>query len=96
MGSRRTHTDRIERLRDAGVTESELSRLSSPIGLDLGAATPEETAISILAEVIALRRVGSGMRLGQISGPIHPSEPDRTDSRDLPGTATGNRQVSGT
>lgn len=75
MGSRRTHRDRIERLRAAGVTESELARLSSPIGLDLGAATPEETAISILAEIIALRRGGSGIRLGRISGPIHRPAP---------------------
>ncbi|MDZ7911953.1 MAG: XdhC family protein [Rhodococcus sp. (in: high G+C Gram-positive bacteria)] len=71
MGSRRTHIDRMERLRAAGVTKSQLSRLSSPIGLDLGAATPEETAISILAEVIALRREGSGRRLRSLAGPIH-------------------------
>ncbi|MEU4837864.1 XdhC family protein [Nocardia testacea] len=83
MGSRRTHNDRVERLRGAGVTEAELSRLSSPIGLDLGAATPEETAVSILAEVIALRRGGSGMPLGRMAGPIHPPEPDPADSRVL-------------
>ncbi|NKY34987.1 XdhC/CoxI family protein [Nocardia speluncae] len=76
MGSRRTHTDRMARLRAAGSTESELSRLSSPIGLDLGAATPEETAVSILAEVIALRRGGSGHRLGRTTGPIHLPAPD--------------------
>ena len=46
MGSRKTHDERLERLRDAGLTESELGRLSSPIGLDLGARTPEETAVS--------------------------------------------------
>jgi xanthine dehydrogenase accessory factor len=87
MGSRRTHTDRMERLRATGVTEAELSRLSSPIGLDLGAATPEETAVSILAEVIALRRGGSGRRLGHIAGPIHPPEPADTNHRDLLDTA---------
>ncbi|WP_063128574.1 XdhC family protein [Nocardia fusca] len=87
MGSRRTHTDRMERLRAAGVTEAELSRLSSPIGLDLGAATPEETAVSILAEVIALRRGGSGRRLGRIAGPIHPPEPADMNLRDLLDTA---------
>jgi xanthine dehydrogenase accessory factor len=71
MGSRRTHDDRIARLREAGLTEEELSRLSSPIGLDLGARTPEETAISIAAEIIAGRWGGSGQRLGIIDGRIH-------------------------
>lgn len=87
MGSRRTHTDRMARLRAAGVTESELSRLSSPIGLDLGAATPEETAVSILAEIIALRRGGSGQRLGRSAGPIHPPQPGPLDDRNLLDTA---------
>ena len=71
MGSRRTHDDRIARLREAGVTDAELSRLSSPIGLDLGARTPEETAISIAAEIIALRWGGQGRRLIEEDGPIH-------------------------
>ena len=71
MGSRRTHDDRLERLREAGVTEKEIDRLSSPIGLDLGARTPEETAISIAAEIIAGRWGGSGERLAGIGGPIH-------------------------
>lgn len=71
MGSRRSHLDRVDRLRAAGVTDAELARLSAPIGLDLGAQTPEETAISILAEIIALRRGGSGRRLGGLTGPIH-------------------------
>ena len=53
MGSRRTHEDRMARLREAGLTDDELARLSRPIGLDLGARTPEETAISIAAEIIA-------------------------------------------
>src|SRR3954468_2563776 len=71
MGSRRTHEDREARLREAGLTEEELGRLSSPIGLDLGARTPEETAISIAAEVIAGRWGGTGGRLATREGRIH-------------------------
>jgi xanthine dehydrogenase accessory factor len=71
MGSRRTHDDRLERLREAGLGEDEIGRLSSPIGLDLGARTPEETAVSIAAEIIALRWGGHGERLAELSGPIH-------------------------
>ncbi|UUW89841.1 XdhC family protein [Pimelobacter simplex] len=71
MGSRRTHDDRMERLREAGLTEDELGRLRSPIGLDLGARTPEETAISIAAEIVAGRWGGSGEPLGTRSGRIH-------------------------
>src|SRR6188472_47325 len=71
MGSRRTHDDRLTRLREAGLTEEELTGLSSPIGLDLGARTPEETAISIAAEIIAGRWGGSGERLGTTEGRIH-------------------------
>ncbi|HEU5108484.1 MAG TPA: XdhC/CoxI family protein [Micromonosporaceae bacterium] len=71
MGSRRTHDDRLVRLREAGLTEAELSRLSSPIGLNLGARTPEETAVSIAAEIIALRWGGHGERLTELSGRIH-------------------------
>jgi len=71
MGSRRTHDDRIARLREAGVTDDELARLRSPIGLDLGARTPEETAVSIAAEIIGLRWGGTGRPLGDTSGAIH-------------------------
>lgn len=71
MGSRRTHDDRIARLREAGVTEAELERLHSPIGLDLGARTPEETAVSIAAEIVAGRWGGSGQRLASTTGRIH-------------------------
>ena len=71
MGSRRTHEDRLTRLREAGLGPEQLDRLSSPIGLDLGARTPEETAISIAAEIIAGRWGGSGQRLQSTEGRIH-------------------------
>lgn len=71
MGSRRTHEDRLARLREAGVTEEQLARLRSPIGLDLGARTPEETALSIAAEIVAVRRGGSGLPLTAVRTPIH-------------------------
>lgn len=71
MGSRITHDDRLARLAEVGLTPSELSRLSSPIGLDLGARTPEETAISIAAEIIARRWEGAGRPLSETGGAIH-------------------------
>lgn len=71
MGSRRTHDDRTERLREAGLGDDELARLHSPIGLDLGARTPEETAISIAAEIVAGRWGGSGEPLAERDGRIH-------------------------
>ncbi|MGW4435503.1 XdhC family protein [Streptomyces sp. NPDC004596] len=84
MGSRRTHLDRDERLRAVGVSELELTRLRSPIGLDLGARTPEETALSIAAEIVAGRRGGSGVPLTGAHTPIHhdtaPARADRIGS----------------
>ena len=71
MGSRRTHDDRTKRLVDAGVDQTGLDRLRSPIGLDLGARTPEETAISIVAEIIAERTGRSVASLSRTEGPIH-------------------------
>jgi xanthine dehydrogenase accessory factor len=71
MGSRRTHDDRLKRLREVGLTEAELARLRSPIGLDLGARTPEETAIAIAAELIQLRWGGTGQPLTATTGRIH-------------------------
>jgi xanthine dehydrogenase accessory factor len=71
MGSRRTHEDRNRRLREIGLTDGELSRLRSPIGLDLGARTPEETALSIAAEIVAARRGGTGLPLTGSGTPIH-------------------------
>lgn len=71
MGSRRTHGDRMDRLRQLGVDEQSLSRLSAPIGLDLGARTPEETAVAIAAEIISLDWNGTGRRLRELESPIH-------------------------
>jgi xanthine dehydrogenase accessory factor len=71
MGSRRTHEDRLARLRAEGVTEEALVRLRSPIGLDLGGATPQETAVSIAAELVAHLHGGSGRPLTGLDAPIH-------------------------
>jgi len=75
MGSRRTHEDRLSRLKEVGLTEDEIARIHSPIGLDLGARTPEETAISIAAEIVQARWGGSGVSLTSGSGPIHAGAP---------------------
>ncbi|MET8111706.1 XdhC family protein [Streptomyces prasinus] len=75
MGSRRTHTDRRARLVAAGLTGDELSRLRSPVGLDLGARTPEEVAVSVAAEIVALRWGGTGTPLSATEGAVHPPVP---------------------
>jgi xanthine dehydrogenase accessory factor len=72
LGSRRTQERRVERLRDAGLDEQSIARIHAPCGLDVGARTPSETAISILAEVIAVRTGRTGESLRETSGPIHP------------------------
>jgi xanthine dehydrogenase accessory factor len=71
MGSRRTHEGRAERLREHGLSEAEIARVMSPIGLDVGARTPEETAVAICAEIIALRTGRQVASLRDASGPIH-------------------------
>ncbi|MGC0416079.1 XdhC family protein [Embleya sp. AB8] len=71
MGSRRAHADRLVRLREAGVTEAELELLHSPIGLDLGARTPQETAIAVLAEIVQARHGGTARPLSLTDGRIH-------------------------
>jgi xanthine dehydrogenase accessory factor len=82
MGSRRTHNNRTARLKEEGITGEELARISSPIGLDIGSRTPEETAVAIAAEIIAFRTGHSGGRLAERSGPIHAPEPDTATSPD--------------
>lgn len=72
LGSRRTHADREERLRAAGVSGEDLRRISSPCGLDVGARTPAETAIAVLGEILALRARRAGGRLAEAEGSIHP------------------------
>ncbi|MCX5197928.1 XdhC family protein [Streptomyces sp. NBC_00249] len=71
MGSRRTHEERTARLRAEGVPEAALARLRSPIGLDLGGRTPEETALAIAAEFTAVRHGGSVLPLAGGCGPVH-------------------------
>lgn len=70
MGSRRTQAARRERLTAAGLTAEQLARLSGPIGLDLGARRAAETALSILAEIVAVRHGREGGRLTQADGSI--------------------------
>lgn len=71
LGSRATHRRRVELLSERGVTENQLARLHSPIGLDLGASTPAETAVSILAEILKVSRRTTGLELRSLTGPIH-------------------------
>ncbi len=74
MGSRRTHDQRLDRLRKVGVDDEGLARIHSPIGLELGARTPEETAVAIVAEIVATRYLGPGAEVRSLrdtAGPIH-------------------------
>ena len=71
MGSRRTHEDRLARLREAGLTDDELARLARPSGSTSVRARPEETAVSIAAEIVSAHWGGTGARLTAAEGPIH-------------------------
>jgi xanthine dehydrogenase accessory factor len=84
MGSRRTHEDRLRRLREAGLGPAALSMLHSPVGLDLGARTPEETAVSIAAEIIAKQWSGSGAPLRRLDARIHHDEQGRQQQPSRP------------
>ncbi|MFI6099953.1 XdhC family protein [Lentzea sp. NPDC051213] len=84
LGSRRTHAERLDRLRAEGVPEAALARLRSPIGLDLGGRSPEETAVSIAAELVALRHGGTGLPLTVLSSPIHRPSDQENHGTDFP------------
>lgn len=89
MGSRRTHERRVAALQDRGLPSAALARLSSPIGLDLGGRTPEETAVSIVSELIARKWGGSGQRLADTSGSVHRTAPEQRVVAPPAGTAYG-------
>jgi xanthine dehydrogenase accessory factor len=85
LGSRRTQQRRVERLRDVGLDQPSIARIHAPCGLDIGARTPSETAVSVLAEVIAVRAGRSGESLQETSGPIHPTETTSQAGGSTPG-----------
>ena len=84
MGSRRTCAQRAERLREAGLTDAEIANLHAPIGLDLGARTSEETALSIAAEIVAARHGGTGRSLADVATAIHHTTPSQSIESGVP------------
>jgi xanthine dehydrogenase accessory factor len=86
LGSRNTTADRNRRLRDVGVTDEEIARVFAPCGLDIGASTVEETAVAVLAEIIAQRAGRGGQPLREAEGPIRHA--DTTDEREAWPTAS--------
>jgi len=96
MGSRRTHNNRTARLKEEGVSDEQLGRVSSPVGLDIGSRTPEETAVAVAAEIIASRTGHTGGRLAERSGPIYAPAPDVADSPDTDDAKRdGRREATG-
>src|SRR5918997_6189841 len=95
MGSRRTHNNRTARLLEEGATQEELTRISSPIGLDIGSRTPEETAVAIAAEIIAFRTGHAGGRLAERSGLINTQDPAVADSPDAQAELDAKREAAG-
>lgn len=83
MGARSTVAHRLSLLRERGLDDVTLARLHSPLGLDLGGATPEESALAVLAEIVASRHGGSGAPLRERTGPLH-----RRDEASVPAVAS--------
>lgn len=95
MGSRRSHEQRVRALRAEGVSDAALARLRSPIGLDLGAVTPDEVAVSVTAEIVAARHGRAGVvPLSQSRGQLHADPPHAVDPRPVPGPPGAPRRTA--
>ncbi len=87
MGARNTVAQRATALRERGVPDTDLARLHSPLGLDLGGSTPEDAAVAAVAEIIASRYAATGAPLRDVAGPIHARTPAGSSASDLPAGA---------